>query len=53
MVDKLQTLVFLISMKEYKIKEDVNYIGSPEFHENMGVINAIKVQLISSITNIL
>ncbi len=52
MVDKLQTLIFLISMKEHKIKEDVNYIGTREFHENIGVINAIKVQLISAITNI-
>ena len=53
MVDQLQTLVFLIHMKDTKIKDNPNYLASPEFHETMGVINAIKVRLISSITNIL
>jgi hypothetical protein len=52
LLDQFQTLIFLIEMEEKDRKEIINYSDSEEMQKNINLINAIKLRLIKSITNI-
>lgn len=52
LLDQFQTLIFLIAMEEKDRKEMANYSESEELQKNINLINAIKLRLIKSITNI-
>ena len=49
---EFQTLIFLIEMEEKDRKNIENYINSEQLQKNTNLINAIKLRLINSITNI-
>lgn len=49
---EFQTLIFLVAMEEKDRKEISNYSESEELQKNKDLINAIKLHLIKSITNI-
>ena len=52
LLDLFQTLIFLVAMEEKDRKEVVNYSESEQLQKNIDLINAIKLRLIKSITNI-
>lgn len=52
LLDEFQTLIFLIAMEEKDRKQISNYSESKELQKNINLINAIKLRLIKSITNI-
>ena len=52
LLDEFQTLIFLIAMEEKDRKEISNYSESEELQKNKNLINAIKLRLINSISNI-
>jgi hypothetical protein len=49
---EFQTLIFLVAMEEKDRKEISNYHESEDLQKNKDLINAIKLHLIKSITNI-
>lgn len=52
LLDQFQTLIFLIEMEEKDRRTISNYSESEEMQKNINLINAIKLRLIKSITNI-
>lgn len=52
LLDQFQTLIFLVAMEEKDRKEISNYSESEELQKNIDLINAIKIRLIKSVTNI-
>jgi hypothetical protein len=50
--DDLKTLLIIKENMRYNIDNVDNYIGSKDFHDTHSLINSLKIQLITKITNL-